>query len=87
MEKNQNGEPRMRGEQQEMPRCQGGGTGGGQGGNGAIGFDCQGDDSSPLGYATFPIQSFRLLYSAPDALKHGTLFEELNLPKGVYNNG
>ena len=82
MEKNQNGEPRMRVEQQEMPRCQGGG----QGSNGAIGFDCQGDESSPLGYATFPIQSFRLLYSAEEALKHGTLFEELYKPKEVYGN-
>ena len=48
---------------------------------------CNGTEGAPLGYATFPIQSFRLLYSAPDALKNGTLFEELNLPKGVYKNG
>ena len=51
---------------------------------------CGGEDTAcdtPLAYATFPIQKFRLLYSAPEALKHGTLFEELYLPKGVYNNG
>ena len=44
-------------------------------------------EGDALAYASFPIQKFRLLYSAPEALKHGTLFEELYLPKGVYNNG
>ena len=84
MEKNQNGEPRVRGEQQEMPGSR---QGNGQCNTGITGWGCQGNDASLLGYATFPIQSFRLLYSAEDALKNGTLFEELNLPKGVYKNG
>ena len=84
MEKNQNGEPQVRGEHQETPGVR---QGNGQGNTDSAGWGCQGNEASPLGYATFPIQSFRLLYSAPDALKHGTLFEELNLPKGVYKNG
>lgn len=85
MEKNQNGEPRVRSESRVAPGgCQGNERpGGGEG----LGLGCQGTEDSPLGYATFPIQSFRLLYSAEDALKNGTLFEELNLPKGVYKNG
>ena len=49
--------------------------------------DCRGDMEMPLAYAAFPIQKFRLLYSASDALSHGTLFEELYLPMEVYNNG
>lgn len=84
MEKNQNGEPRVRSERQGAP---GGCQGREQNGQAGLGWGCQGTGESPLGYATFPIQSFRLLYSAEDALKNGTLFEELNLPKGVYKNG
>lgn len=70
MEKNQNGEPRVRNQ-----------------GNGGTRISCQGTQEMPLAYAAFPIQKFRLLYSAEDALKHGTLFEELYLPMEVYNNG
>ena len=70
MEKNQNGEPRVRNSE---PTEHGTGCGGGA--------------DMPLGYAAFPIQKFRLLYSASDALSHGTLFEELYLPMEVYNNG
>lgn len=55
--------------------------------NGEMKMGCRCIEDMPLGYAVFPVQKFRLLYSAEDALKHGTLFEELNLPKGVYNNG
>lgn len=39
-----------------------------------------------LAYVYAPDQKFRLLYSAPDALSHGTLFEELYKPMGVYGN-
>lgn len=70
MEKNQNGEPRVRNEENTERRA-----------------DCKGSVDMPLGYAVFPIQKFRLLYSASDALSHGTLFEELYLPMEVYNNG
>lgn len=70
MEKNQNGEPRVRNTE-----------------NGEVRIGCQGSCDMPLGYAAFPIQKFRLLYSASDALSHGTLFEELYLPMEVYNNG
>lgn len=42
---------------------------------------------APLAYAYAPDQSFRLLYSAPEALAHGTLFEELYIPMEVYGNG
>ena len=43
-------------------------------------------DSMPLAYVYAPNQSFRLLYSAKDSLAHGTLFEELYKPMGVYGN-
>lgn len=49
---------------------------------------CGGDgsclDNAPLAYVYAPNQVFRLLYSANDALKHGTLFEELYKPMEVY---
>ena len=41
-------------------------------------------DSYPLAYVYAPNQNFRLLYSAEEALKHGTLFEELYKPMEVY---
>ena len=43
-------------------------------------------DSLPLAYAYVPWQKWRLLYSHDEALKNGTLFEELNKPLGVYGN-
>ncbi len=53
--------------------------------NGDTGMDiCS--DSLPLAYAYVPWQKWRLLYSPSDALKNGTLFEELNKPLGVYGN-
>ena len=53
--------------------------------------DCpEGEDATlhgmPLGYAYVPIQQFRMMYSPEEALAHGTLFEELYLPLGVYGN-
>ncbi len=41
-------------------------------------------DAKPLAYVYAPDQMFRLLYSANDALRHGTLFEELYKPMEVY---
>ena len=41
-------------------------------------------DNMPLAYVYAPDQFFRMLYSANDALKHGTLFEELYKPMEVY---
>ena len=41
-------------------------------------------DDMPLAYVYAPDQKFRLLYSANDALSHGTLFEELYKPMEVY---
>ncbi len=38
----------------------------------------------PLAYVYAPDQHFRMLYSAQDALRHGTLFEELYKPMEVY---
>ena len=53
-------------------------------------YACGGDgsclDNLPLAYVYAPSQKFRMLYSAGDALKHGTLFEELYKPMGVYGN-
>lgn len=53
--------------------------------------DCPENDEATLhgmriGYAYVPIQRFRMLYTPEDALKHGTLFEELYMPLGVYGN-
>ena len=56
------------------------GMNGGCGGRG----DCL--DGELLAYVYAPDQRFRLLYSAMDALKHGTLFEELYKPMEVYGN-
>ena len=41
-------------------------------------------DSLPLAYVYAPNQRFCMLYSAEDALSHGTLFEALYKPKEVY---
>ena len=41
-------------------------------------------DAFPLAYVYAPNQSFRMLYSAKEALNHGTLFEELYKPMEVY---
>ncbi len=63
----------------------GGNVGGVTGGNNhACGGDGTDLDLKPLGYVCSPNQKFRMLYSAKDALKHGTLFEELYKPKEVY---
>ena len=52
--------------------------------------DCGGTgnclDSMSLAYVYAPNQHFRLLYSAKDALSHGTLFEELYKPREVYGH-
>ena len=45
-----------------------------------------GVDSLPLAYAYVPWQRWQMLYTPSDALKSGTLFEELNKPLGVYGN-
>ena len=61
------------------------GTNGGAQGiaeNGCGGTSCI--DTFPLAYVYAPNQTFRLLYSASEALKHGTLFEELYKPMEVY---
>lgn len=70
------------------------GNGNGNGGNGGsvggVGTNhtCggRGDclDNMPLAYVYAPDQMFRMLYSANDALRHGTLFEELYKPMEVY---
>ncbi len=76
--------------------CGNGGCNNGCGGNGgSVGgvtdngnHSCGGDgsclDRMPLAYVYAPNQMFRMLYSANDALKHGTLFEELYKPMEVY---
>ena len=37
-------------------------------------------DSLPLAMAYVPMQQWRKLYSAEEALRRGTMFEELDLP-------
>lgn len=43
-----------------------------------------GCDEVPLAYVYSPVQKFCMLYSDEEALKHGTLFENLYKPLGVY---
>ena len=69
MERNQNGYPSTP-DGQSRGKCEG-----------REGCDMSG---MAIGYAYVPYQKFRMLYSAEDALSHGTLFEELYLPFGVY---
>lgn len=72
--------------------CGGGCSGGNGNGNGIVGgvtnHNCggRGDclDNMPLAYVYAPDQKFRMLYSANEALSHGTLFEELYKPMEVY---
>lgn len=73
--------------------CNGGCNGNGNQNGGTVGgiqtnHSCGGDgtclDTKPLAYVYAPNQFFRMLYSANDALKHGTLFEELYKPTEVY---
>ena len=92
MDKNENGYPGM------PPAGGNGNTGGmmppqngGMGGNGTTqNHHCggRGDcmDNMPLAYVYAPNQFFRMLYSASEALNHGTLFEELYKPMEVYGN-
>lgn len=56
--------------------------------NGDMTYDegCAALEGAPLAYVYSPDQRFRLLYSAKDALAHGTLFEELYKPMEVYGN-
>lgn len=43
-------------------------------------------DNMPLAYVYAPNQKFCMLYSAKDALAHGTLFEDLYKPMEVYGH-
>ena len=43
-------------------------------------------NSLPIAYAYTPYQEFDSVYDYSEALKSGTVFPELNLPKGVYGN-
>lgn len=67
--------PDTAGNNMGTPPCTGAGMCGGTG-------DCR--DSMPLAYVYAPDQRFCMLYSARDALTHGTLFEELYKPMEVY---
>lgn len=93
MDKNENGYPTTDGMQNGVVGgvtggSGGGCSGGGVGGVGGANHTCGGDgsclDYKPLAYVYAPDQMFRMLYSANDALKHGTLFEELYKPREVY---
>ena len=73
--------------------CGNNGSGGTGGGNGSVGgvmgnHSCGGNgsclDNMPLAYVYAPDQMFRMLYTANEALNHGTLFEELYKPMEVY---
>ena len=75
MERNENGYPETHSvkDQIENGNCQNGMNGCGTAPEGVR-----------LAYLHSPDQRFRMLYSAEDALKHGTLFEELYKPMEVY---
>ena len=62
----------------------GGGSVGGVGTNHSCGGNGSCLDSMPLAYVYAPDQVFRMLYTANDAMRHGTLFEELYKPMEVY---
>ena len=72
--------------------CQNGNNNGNNGNVGGItagnNHTCGGSgnclDEMKLAYVYAPNQVFRMLYSANDAMKHGTLFEELDKPMEVY---
>ena len=89
MDKNENGYP-VRNEKCRCSCCMSPDAGNGGANNGAIAQNhaCGGDGSCldrwPVAYVYAPNQFFRMLYSAEDALKHGTLFEELYKPMEVY---
>ena len=81
MEKKENGTPRT-------PACSPTPDGEGMTPEGGQ-YNCGGGgclDEALLAYVYAPNQKFRMLYSAHDALSHGTLFEELYKPTGVYGN-
>ena len=85
MDKNENGFPCLKGCGcqntvccNSMPAQNGSATNHACGGRG----DCL--DEMPLAYVYAPSQAFRMLYSANQALHHGTLFEELYKPMEVY---
>lgn len=94
MDKNENGYPNMGGTVGGVTD-DGFGNGCGCGNGGTVGdvtdnnnHTCGGSgnclDNMLVGYVYAPDQRFRMLYSANDALKHGTLFEELYKPMEVY---
>ena len=71
----------------------GNGSNGGNGNNGGMvggvtNHTCGGTgnclDGMKLAYVYAPDQRFQMLYSANEALRHGTLFEELYKPREVY---
>ena len=86
MEKNINGCPMCkRTDRREMLSCTSGEVGGqSQAPNHSCGDGGTCLDALPLAYVYAPDQKFRMLYSASEALKHGTLFEELYKPMEVY---
>ncbi len=77
-----------------VPNTNGNGAGNGNGNGGIVGgvsggCGCGGNgcvDAFSPAYVYAPNQKFCMLYSAPDALAHGTLFEQLYKPMEVYGN-
>ena len=97
MEKNENGypmagrsngtnpsspQPGDTGRNSTAPSPDGAGNGRIRGGDCGESANCL--DNLPLAYVYAPNQRFCMLYSAEDALSHGTLFEALYKPKEVY---
>ena len=89
MDKNQNGFPGSVGQSNlpcNPPNRPGANNNAADMNGGTNGNGCGGDmlDAMPLAYVYAPNQRFQMLYSAPEALRHGTLFEELYKPMEVY---
>ena len=55
--------------------------------NGGMAGEMCGGDSRQLAMVYSPYQCWRMLYTPSEALKHGTLFEELYKPLGECKNG
>lgn len=91
MEKNENGYPTV----SQRRGCSGNLTDSAQNGsNNGAGDDLMNGmtectdclDDKPLAYSYTPIQRWRMIYPHEMGLQHGTLFEELYKPWGVYGN-
>lgn len=77
------GDSQKRAVEEKAPRAREGCSRGGASADIAV-EDAASCDQIPLAYAYAPVQKFCMLYSNEQAIKHGTLFENLYKPMEVY---